>query len=581
MRASPLVLNPTAPATPNAPKALEDWILMTTRAKTLAGVAVLALALAAWFLTRGEEAHTPDATSPAHVATEAPAAPIPNAASAGEASLARTGVAEAPRPEASAANSTEPVAATPVTPATTVHGRIHGRVWNPKGEPAVGRPVRILGTPRGPVKTVVTDVEGRFDERELGPGKYHVSTQPEAAELKALGLSGQYAALESLAQVSVQLEAGEEIELDLGAPPKDPIRVHGRLTGFDPSPEALLQWVPEGEDGYNRARYVSTRDGGKFELLLADAGRYRISALVQPDSIRCDHAVDVPRAEAWEHDIALPRGELLLRVVARDDRPVKNAQVELTPRAGIAPIPFMSATPFARRTDAEGRVRVGTLRAGRWAVAVHDASLSKEEPLAAAATSVTVVEGGPAPAEIVIVLEPGVASAGRVVDEAGQRIYFANVFVFDADGEPLNPLFGATTNKQGEYTLTALRPGRYAIVAAHGDRWSDIVELAVPDRAPAEAPELVLRAAAVLEVAFGDAEPAWIDVRDAGGRCLSAVLDRNLFTGGFGRGCSTRSWSGWLPRGNYEVTARTRSGAGASRRVALIAGERTAADLKP
>jgi hypothetical protein len=166
-----------------------------------------------------------------------------------------------------------------------------------------------------------------------------------------------------------------------------------------------------------------------------------------------------------------------------------------------------------------------------------------------------------------------------VLDDAGAPVRSANVFAFDADGEPLNPLFGATTDKQGAYALTALRPGRHALVAACGDRWSDVLELEMPENGPHAAPELVLRAAAVLTVTFSDGEPAWVDVRDAGGRCLSALLDRNLFTGGFGRGCRTRAWTGWLPRGNYDVIARPEEGAGSTRRAALIAGERTAIEL--
>jgi hypothetical protein len=473
----------------------------------------------------------------------------------------------APRSEPQPAPLTapEPTVAAPL-------GRIFGRVLGPDGQPAVGRAVRILRTNGTGIETATTDADGGYDQRDLEATRYHVSTQPSDAELTELGLVSGFAGLEWLAQSSVLLAAGEEVQVDLGFPPERPIRVHGRVTGGDAETSAVLQWVPEDEFGYNLASYTPTRADGTYEVILSRPGPYHISAIVSPGSIRVDSDVHVPDAGEFEHDIALPRGRLSVSVTA-GGVPIRGAVVDLMPRAGIPPIPGMSCSSFMKRTSDEGRVDVGFLRPGTWSVAVHDAKLSDGTPLAAQHATVHIDDTG-APAELEFALYPGIALKGNVTAEDGTPLAGAIVLVFDAAGEPLNALQGPRSNKTGEFTLTGLAPGAYSLVAARGDRWSTAAPFTLHEGEPTPAITVAVAPTVRLVVDRSDlSEAAWIDVRDERGRLFSALLDWNLFSGHYGRHSSTVEVRYTLPAGNYTVRAVGANAVIATATVALAAGE--------
>jgi len=505
---------------------------------------------------------------------DAVAAALPGPATLADA-VARARAADAggqttPRPSPEPAPT---VRGTPASPAVAPLGRIFGRVLGPDNQPAVGRPVRILRTNGQGIETAKTDADGVYDQRGLEATRYHVSTQPTAEELTALGLVSKLGGLEWIAQASVPLAADEEVQVDLGFPPERPIRVHGRLLGGGAETSATLQWVPEDEHGYDLARYSTTRADGTYELLLARPGPYHLAAIIHPGSIRVDGAVHVPDARELEHDVLLPNGRLVETVTMEGGGPVLGAIVDLVPRAGIAPIPGMSSSSFVRRTSAEGQVEVTFLRAGTWSVAVHDAKQTDGAPLAAQHATVQIDDTGTA-TELAFELHLGVALKGGVTAEDGTPLAGANLVVFDAAGEPLSPLQGARSNKAGEFTLSGLAYGDYAIVAARGDRWSPVQSFSLREGEPLPALALAVAPAARLVVdRSGLAEPAWIDVRDEQGRLFSALLDWNLFSGGYGRSASTFEARYHVPAGNYSVRAMGARSMVATASVALTAGE--------
>lgn len=574
--AASLPLFVRTPATsPNATKV----ILMSAVTKATTGIAIVGLALAIWFGTREQPRTTSASANPtAEAALEAPKSESTQlAAETRELERANVTASTPPQSAQTPAPSEAPVAGG--TPAPAKSGRIFGRVLNPKGEPAAGRPVHVMLTPRGGNHTLTADADGRFEQRDLAPGKYHVSTKPEPAEWQALGLESQASGAEWLSQETVVLEAGAQVELELGVAPRDPIRVHGKLTSGASPVDALLQWVPERDDGYNRARYTSSHDGA-YEVLLGDRGRHRLSVSLRGGVVRYDEVVDVPAGSDWTHDIAVPQGEIRVRVVEKGGEPLNGAMVDLVPRAGLAPFPYMSASGNNRKTDEQGRASFRPLRAGVWSVNAHVTRAESKPPLAARSLVVTVAEGVSTD-EHVIELEPGIELRGRAVADDGGGVYYTNVFVFDERGEPLNPLVGSTTDKHGAFRLPGLRAGRYSLIGANGDRWSDALAVELrADAQPAEV-ELRLRKACALLVDGSALPQASIEIRDDGGRSLAGLLDRNLYTGGFGRACRTSSWSFYLPRGNYEVRSVAVDRVLASARVALIEGESRECKLAP
>jgi len=541
------------------------------RRRAIALLVLAAVFAVAWWLTRPDPRVEPGPSG-----SSSSGAPAGESAGAPGSNLA-PGAAPARAAEGGASSAAAPVApvepAPAVAPTSAVPGRIFGRVLRPDGQPAAGRAVRILRTPGGPIKNAIADADGRYDQRELPAAKYHVSSQPDDKELASLELKSRISGLEWLAQTSVVLAAGAEVEVNLGQPPARPIRVHGVLTGAPEMPDAMLQWVPEGDDGYNRARYVSTREGARYSIELSEPGTYRLSIVTEGPTggTRVDQRIEVPEQPEFRCDVALPTGQVRLRVVDETGAAVTTATVDLAPRAGVMPVPFMSASVFSRSVDKQGRLTWRWLSPGTWSVAVHGAKRG-DEKLCAQRRTIEVAAGAE-PEELLFTLAPGLVARGRIEAADGGPLATANVFVFDAEGEPLNPLFGARVDKSGGFELHALPPGRYALIAAAGDRWSASVPLELAaDVAPPET-RLVLRPAGRLRVERGGDEPAWIDVRDARGNCLSALLDRNLYTGGYGRANHTRAWSWYLPEGNYEVCARGATRVVATQRVPVAAGE--------
>jgi hypothetical protein len=547
-----------------------------TRAALLFALLAAGLTYGLWFAERRERGAAGLAPTPEIVAGELTS---PATLAEAEARARATAAADSP----AIVTPPEPLptpAAVPDVPAVAPLGRIFGRVLGPDGQPAVGRAVRVLRTNGKGVEKATTDADGVYDQRGLEATRYHVSTQPAEAELAALGLVSKLGGIEWLAQESVVLGPGQEVQVDLGYPPEHPIRVHGRLVGGDAETSAVLQWVPEDEFGYDLARYVPTRADGTYEGLLARPGPYHVAAIVSPGSIRVDGAVHVPDTSDFEHDIVLPRGRLVVTVTAEGGTPIRGAVVDLGPRAGIAPIPGMSSSSFIKRTSAEGRVEVGFLRAGTWNVAVHDAKLADGTPLAAEHRTVRLADSA-AETEVVFELRPGSAVKGTVTGEDGAPFAGATVVVFDAAGEPLSPLQGARSNKAGEFTLTGLAHGDYALVAANGERWSLVQTFTLREGEPPPSPSLTLVSAARLVVdhsALG--EPAWIDVRDERGRLFSALLDWNLFSGGHVRRASTIELRYDLPAGNYSVRAMGAGGVLTTWTVALVAGEPSRVSLR-
>lgn len=487
---------------------------------------------------------------------------------------ARAAAAPTDAPAPTSPHGPEPaLSVAPDVSAAAPLGRIFGRVLGPDGQPAAGRTVRVLRTNGKGVEKATTDADGVFDQRGLEATRYHVSTQPTDAELAALGLVSKLGGIEWLAQASVALGPGQEIQVDLGYPPEHPIRVHGRLVGGDAETSAILQWVPEDEHGYDLARYTPTRADGTYELLLACPGPYHVAAIVSPGSIRVDGTVHVPDTGELEHDVVLPNGRLVVTVTAEGGAPIRGAVVDLGPRAGISPIPGMSSSSFIKRTSAEGRVEVGFLRAGTWNVAVHDAKLADGTALAAEHRTVRLTDST-AEVELVFELRAGIAVKGSVNGEDGAPFAGATVVVFDATGEPLSPLQGARSNKAGEFTLTGLAHGDYALVAANGERWSVVQTFTLREGEPPPSPSLTMVSAARLVVdRSGLGEPAWIDVRDERGRLFSALLDWNLFSGGHVRSASTIEVRYDVPAGNYSVRAMGAAGVITTATVALVAGE--------
>lgn len=295
-------------------------------------------------------------------------------------------------------------------------------------------------------------------------------------------------------------------------------------------------------------------------------------ALTVGEGKRFERRVDVPRSAKFAHDFTLPRGGLRGRVRTKAGAPVAKAKVELTVCGGITLWSATTSISWWEVTDADGRFAFATLEPGLYAASVNSGSVEGAGPIAASCKRDVVVTES-AQEELDIELAPGTVVRGTVRTTLDAPTNFAHVFVLDEHGEAVNPLNGATADKTGAFTLPALAPGRYTVVAARGDAWSEPVALELrPDVAAADI-ALVLRPAAKIEVEGAELEAAWIDVRDAAGNGFAGLVDRNTFSESMGRVRSTTSRSYFVPAGNYTIRALGRDGIVARARVSTVEGE--------
>jgi hypothetical protein len=97
-----------------------------------------------------------------------------------------------------------------------------------------------------------------------------------------------------------------------------------------------------------------------------------------------------------------------------------------------------------------------------------------------------------------------------------------------------------------------------------------------------EAPpiELVLEEAAVLAIDVEGRQPAWIDVRDAGGACFSPLLDKHAFNRSITRDWGASTFVFRVPAGEYVAVVRGADGASIEQRIVAKTGERLAVDLR-
>ena len=537
--------------------ALPHWsLLMASAAKIV--VPLLLIAGVLFWYSRSTSAPGPASVPPPVSSAQPPAAePVAQVSSARE--------ALAPKSEPA------PAAAAPAAVVAAL-GRIHGHVYRPDGQLTSGRRVRLVNM--APVNAKgqgelfsVCDAQGAFERADLEPGVWSVSTWPDEPELKSVGIAweGTLEGMSYLVERTLELGAGGDIDLELGAPPKNPIQAHGRVlrNGVELKPMAI-QFLPAGDGIYDLKKNARVAPDGHYETTLETPGTYYVTAILQ-DS-RPEWTVEVPQQADLPLDFQAESLVLEGRVLRSGDRPVAKATVELGVSGGRRAALLLSSMGFNTSTDAEGRFRFAGLPDANYVVHAYDAELG------AAASRVV----RPAPAgelrEVRIALEPGIRVPVRVLDAAGKE-KSASVFVFDASGEPLNPASGQVLGKEKPKTLIPLAPGRYSVVAAAGLVWSLPRTLEIVAGSEPALLELRLEPAAAVEVDATQCADALIEATDEGGRRFGSLVDRARFNRAI-----ERSWRSdrpllRLPPGNYQFSAAGRAGILARASAGLAAGE--------
>lgn len=330
-----------------------------------------------------------------------------------------------------------------LTPESVVVGKV---VWADSGKPAPGVEVSADGTWWSRGEAVLTDDSGEFRIEGLDPGNYKV----EAQTINGFGQSD--------AQVHVGLgESSEPIT----------VRIHpafyakGLVTigPEEPCENARVELMDPVLKRENRRSAKADADGlviieallpGTYEVKVTCRGYLAEESI--PDVVVVDANLE---GLHWEVQEALAiRGT----VTDSNGKPVRGAWIygTMVEAAGEAK---RRTNGYGERTDENGEYELSGLIAGTYKInASSDDHPNPLEPLEVE------LESGADENGVDIELPQAGTISGTVKDENGQSVALVDV---RASG----PGWGgdsAKTNDNGEYEITAVRPGEYTVHASRG-----------------------------------------------------------------------------------------------------------------
>lgn len=457
--------------------------------------------------------------------------------------------------------------------------RVEGEVLAPDARPAPGRKVTLARDGGGGSHVLQADEQGRFAVDNVVPGRWSIYSMPSKDELVRLGLEGQ-SDYSYLRQSMFELADGEQRFVTLGAPPRQAVRVSGRVTQGGAPRQVLIQWLGESSRSLELQRVANSDADGRYEVEFAEPGAYlgRVGDPKRGD-FSADTLLEIPAdAREWVHDIELPSGVVRGVVVDSAGQPLKGMLVR--PRCERGPWRAqLTAMLDQGLTGDDGAFAFTGLRAGRWSFSVGGDWLADGGPLYPAQTlsgSIDVAEGATHEG-LRIEVPQAPALRGRCVDELGLGAGDAGIVVHLADGRALRGYSKVTANgTTGAFAGPALGPGAMSVMAIGRTTCSAPVWL---DADPAQRGELelVVRPGAFVVVRFSGVREGWaasVELRDGARRSFKDVwpatgsqLD---FLASFRPGVQR---FGPVPPGSYTLEVVRADGTLVQRELTLAAGE--------
>ena len=455
-------------------------------------------------------------------------------------------------------------------------GRIVGEAFDESGDPLPGQQITLgenafmmgFGSD-GASET--TNAAGGFVFEHVDPGKWVVAIPPPPEAFSGLmdDEVDSSAVMDLMSQIvteTVTVADGEEVHVRLGAEPKSPVRVHGRvLEAGSPVSEGMVIAISEGSALMQGMKMAEIGEDGLYEVSVDRPGAY-VFGVQGAGADGIEFQLDVPETEEHEYDLELPMGAIAGTVFGPDGQPAASVSVSLsTKSSGVS---LSMDFGGGERTEADGRFVFEHLRPGEYELRAGGTGRflsSSDEPLGVVVVSNIQVEDDSRVEGIEIHIGEAGSVTGTVQDENGDPVGGVTIFVRDAEGRALSRLSTTVSSPSGQFTYRGISPGRVS-VSARGDGLATIDSAAVEVRAGESSEvELSVLPATILFVTVEDGEGTPLrasvqvldqDGLDVGGLHVASELEATM-SEGFD---SKKTRVGPLPPGKYKVIATTRDG---------------------
>ncbi|MFT4649161.1 MAG: hypothetical protein ACI9X4_002396 [Glaciecola sp.] len=407
-------------------------------------------------------------------------------------------------------------------------------------------------------RSVRSDEQGKFVIEHAAPGTYWVEGRSPVGEPNE----------SRPMREGVELIEGQTAHVLLGGVSETSIRVTGTVyrDGM-PAPEARVWADMEGPKAFSSSMTTGADESGRFELYFPEGGRANF--LVATESSKL---VPIPiflsDEREQEIDIHVPNGQISGQVVQSGKGKFKPRMVNCSPE-GRNPIHSLYLLRTIR-CDTDGTFTFDYLPPGTYRVYIGNVI----DP-GSVADDVLVVADGHVKGLRLELGATGEATV-KVVDDKGQTVVGASVFLQDAKGNAHAAGPQRKTNSTGEIRFSKLGVGDYRIFASHGEfssTLSDVVQV-TSDKPVTQTVMLAPGARGTIQV-LDQADPVtarlWI-LNDAGHE-FSRTMDSIDHTKFLREGYSSVKYElGPLLPGKYLVRARAFDGREAQGELLLEVG---------
>lgn len=474
-------------------------------------------------------------------------------------------------------------------------GRLTGEVYE-GGKPASGYFVQVTNTKSADQKNGFADGNGRFEMLHLNPGAYQVIAMPTSALSGENGEPPNQAALMSkLKMASATIVDGQEVHVVLGAPPLEPVKVHGTVTHAGaPYTGAMVMFIGDKKDVLSSLKSATVAADGSYEIELEGAGRYSVTIQKtsgnEGDQQNVEFTRTIPAEKDVRLDFQMPNGRISGRVKGPDGAPAAKITITVLSDEGLRTGTMMGGQYSTTTTDAEGRYDVQALRPGSFTVqagaSIVEAMLGTGASVGRASLHGVKVSENEWKKDVDLRLQEPATVRVKVIDEAGNLVEGAHVFARDEDGHLLDAFSVVSTGKDGVARYEGLGAGRFTFQARVKDRATGESERITVEAGETKDLEMTLREATRLVVRVQDENggpaEAIVTVLDEAGRDVASMFALSEISEAFSDGTLSRDVQrvGPLPRGKYRVKATRDDGKSVEKSVTLSGQAEKSVTLK-